>query len=87
MRIIDKLKQHLRDAADYNPEVQVAPACILWPDKESQWESVIPRIHTEMTELFILGEYDPERSTGPRLSICPGWAARIFALWNPALII
>ncbi len=65
MRIIDKLKQHLRDTADYNPEVQVAPACILWPDKERQWESVIPRIQAEMPELFILGEYDPERSTGP----------------------
>lgn len=65
MRIIDKLQDILREAAVYNPEVQAAPACILWPDKESQWEAVTPRIQAEMPELFVLGEYAPDKSIGP----------------------
>ncbi len=65
MRIIDKLQDNLRAAAEYNPEVQVAPACILWPDKERQWEAVIPRVQAEMPELFVLGEYAPDKRIGP----------------------
>lgn len=65
MRIIDKLVENLRTAAVYNPEVQVAPACVLWPDRERQWESVIARIQAEMPELFVLGDYDPKKRIGP----------------------
>ena len=32
MRIIDRLTKAIRRAAVHNPDVQVAPACILWPD-------------------------------------------------------
>ncbi|MCJ7624682.1 MAG: hypothetical protein MUO76_14365 [Anaerolineaceae bacterium] len=31
MRVIEYLLKAIRDAAMFNPEVQVAPACILWP--------------------------------------------------------
>src|SRR6056297_3893896 len=65
MRIVDTLQHTLRAAAEYNPEVQVAPACILWPDKERQWEAVIPRVQAEMPELFVLGEYAPDKRIGP----------------------
>lgn len=44
MRVIEKIIQALKDAAVYNPEVQVAPICILWPDRDRQWEAIIPRM-------------------------------------------
>jgi hypothetical protein len=28
------LTEAIRSAAIYNPEIQVAPACILWPDRD-----------------------------------------------------
>ena len=65
--MINFLIQSVRSSATFNPEVQVAPACILWPDKDRQWEAVIPRLMTEMTELFVLGDYDPEKHTGPAI--------------------
>lgn len=37
MRVIEHLIKTLRDSAIFNPEVQVAPSCILWPDKDRQW--------------------------------------------------
>lgn len=67
MRVIECLIKTLRDSAIFNPEVQVAPACILWPDKDRQWEAVIPRLRSELPELLVLGEYAPEHRTGPAI--------------------
>jgi len=76
MRILDGLIKAVRDAAVFNPEVQVAPVCILWPDRDRQWEAVIPRLQNDlsacdaqagMPELLVLGDYDPERKTGPAI--------------------
>ncbi len=65
--IIHRLIKAIRSAAVFNPDVQVAPACILWPDRDRQWEAVIPRLQNEMPELLVLGGYDPERKTGPAI--------------------
>lgn len=67
MRVIEHLVKTLRDSAIFNPEVQVAPACILWPDKDRQWEAVIPRLQSELAELLVLDNYAPERRTGPAI--------------------
>jgi len=67
MRVINHLLKSVRDAAVFNPDVQVAPACILWPDKDRQWEAVIPRLQEEMPELLVLGDYAPEKRTGPAI--------------------
>jgi hypothetical protein len=67
MRVIDQLLQAVRSAAVYNPEVQVAPACILWPDRDRQWEAVISLLQAELPELFILGDYAPKKRTGPAI--------------------
>ena len=66
-QIIEILTQTIRSAAVYNPEVQVAPACILWPDRDHQWEAVILRLQAELPELFVLGDYAPEKRTGPAI--------------------
>jgi len=65
--IVNKLIENIRSASIYNPEVQVAPACILWSDRDRQWEGIIPRIQIELPELFVLGEYDIEKRTGPAI--------------------
>lgn len=57
----------IRDAAVFNPEVQVAPACILWPDRDRQWEAVLPVLQAELPELFVLGDFTPEKRTGPAI--------------------
>lgn len=54
-------------ADSFNLEVQVAPACILWPDSERQWEAAISVLQAELSELMILGDYSPEKRTGPTI--------------------
>jgi hypothetical protein len=67
MRVLDHLLKSIRDAAVSNPEVQVAPACILWPDRDCQWEAAIPVLQAELPELMILGNYEPEKRMGPAI--------------------
>jgi len=67
MHVIEKLIQSVRGAAVHNPDVQVAPQCILWPDGDHQWGPVMPRLQAEMPQLFILGDYDPAKRTGPAI--------------------
>lgn len=67
MRVLDNLLQAVRGAAVFNPEVQVAPACILWPDRDRQWEAVMPTLQGALPELLILGDYVPEKHTGPAI--------------------
>ena len=65
MQFIEYLTKKIRDAAVFNPEVQVAPACILWPDYDRQWEEITQSLLKELPELLILGEYNPKMRTGP----------------------
>ncbi|MFA6373134.1 MAG: hypothetical protein WCW68_10950 [Methanothrix sp.] len=65
MLIIERLIKSIRDAAAFNPEVQAAPACILWPDHGRQWEAVLLHLQEELLELVILGNNSPEKSTVP----------------------
>ncbi|TWT48940.1 BREX-1 system phosphatase PglZ type B [Botrimarina hoheduenensis] len=65
--ISDKLMESVRSSAAYNANVQVAPACILWPDGDRQWEPVVPRLLQELPELCVLGDYDPAQRTGPAI--------------------
>jgi hypothetical protein len=41
MTVLDAIIQSLSRAGEYNQDDQVAPAVILWPDKERQWEPVL----------------------------------------------
>ncbi len=67
MKISDCLKETLRGAAVFNPDIQSAPACILWPDRDRQWEPAIPPLLKELPELAVLGEYAPEKRSGPAI--------------------
>lgn len=66
MQFIEHFIKGIRGAGDnFNPDVQVAPACVLWPDCDRQWEKVIQTLINELPELLILGDYNPEKHTGP----------------------
>lgn len=67
MPILEQLIKAVRSASVFNAQIQVPPACILWPDKERQWEAIIPRLQEQMPELCILGKYDPEQRRGPAI--------------------
>lgn len=67
MLIIDHFVSSIRAAARYNTDVQAAPHCILWTDADRQWEVVIPRLQQALPELFVLGDYDPNRKQGPAI--------------------
>jgi len=69
MDVIEYLVESIRESAKYNPDAQAAPFCILWPDKEKQWESIIPRLQTAMPELLALGSYQSKEKTGPAIWI------------------
>jgi PglZ domain len=61
---LDELIKKLRKAGTYNTSDQAAPAAILWPDKERQWEPLLPLLR-EHLPLLTFGTYKPEERTGP----------------------
>ncbi len=65
--VIDKLIYELKQAAQYNTDVQVAPKAILWPDGESLWEASIDILKEKLPEFLVLGKYAPEQKTGPAI--------------------
>jgi len=65
--IRDQLLKAIRNAAIHNPDVQVAPSCIPWLGGDRQWEPVAARLQAELPEMFILGEYDIVKRTGPAI--------------------
>lgn len=67
MKVLNHLLQSIRGAAAFNPEAQIAPACILWPDRDRQWEAVITGLKAELPELMVLGTYAPEKRIGPAI--------------------
>ena len=67
MKLIKHLVKAIRNSSIFNSDVQVAPACILWPDHDRQWEAIIPILQTELPELMILGDYEPEKRIGPAI--------------------
>ena len=69
MTIMQALIASLNKAADYNQNVQVAPAVILWPDKEGQWTALVPLLRANLRQFLTLGSYDPDTRTGPAIWI------------------
>ena len=64
-RRVDALIQSVTRAGEYNRDDQVAPAVILWPDKERQWEPVLPVLRVRLPQLLTLGPYAVNCKTGP----------------------
>lgn len=64
---LQTLAQALRRAARFNGDVECAPHCILWPDKEGQWRPVIAALQAELPELLVLGPIDEAHRAGPAI--------------------
>jgi hypothetical protein len=67
MTVLEALIQSLSRAGEYNRDDQVAPAVILWPDKERQWEPVLPALRERLPHLLTLGPYAANCKTGPAI--------------------
>jgi hypothetical protein len=65
MLVVDSLVNAIREAKKYNSNIQIAPAAVLWTDKDRQWESVINKVQVLLPELIVLGDYAPDKMTGP----------------------
>ena len=63
---LDHLARSLRGRASV-PSGQADPAAILWTDPGSEWRALIPEALSRIPELLVLGDYDPERRTGPAI--------------------
>jgi hypothetical protein len=61
---LDALADALLRAASYNRRDQIAPAAVLWPDQEREWEMLIPRLR-ERLPILAYGHYHPEERSGP----------------------
>jgi len=63
--VLDGIVRSLEAArASYDPDAQVAPVALLWPDEGAQWEPAIERI-AERLPVVSLGPYDPAARRGP----------------------
>lgn len=65
MRILEFIAQSLKKAADHNSHDVVPPRAVLWTDAERVWESVIDSVRGAYPQLWILGNYQPEKHQGP----------------------
>jgi hypothetical protein len=65
MTIIEKLIDHISQAATYNRYDFSKPSVILWPDGEKLWEKVIPMLADAMPNLFVLDEDSIDSRRGP----------------------
>jgi hypothetical protein len=62
--LLDALAAVIIRAGDFNQNDQTSSAAILWPDKERQWEPLLPALRLRLP-LLTLGGYDPAVRSGP----------------------
>ena len=65
MTLLDHLVSVLSQAHLTNTDAGVKPACVLWPDGDRHWESIIPQLRAELPQLYSFGEYAPDDKQGP----------------------
>lgn len=65
--LLSALSKALVAMGQGNSSVGVGVAAILWPDKDRQWLPVLPVLQRLLPQLLTLGEYDPEKRSGPAI--------------------
>jgi len=64
LTFLDALVEIITRARSHNKNDQVPPAVVLWPDKDRQWETLLPLLR-EHLPLLTFGPYKPLEWTGP----------------------
>ena len=65
--VVETLIKSLYSASAHNPNDASQPVAVLWTDRDSQWQPVIPSLRRLMPQLLALGTYEPEQRTGPSI--------------------
>ena len=66
--VLDRLVEHIR-ARDVDFDDQARPVAILWTDPKGEWLPLVTAMLPQVEELLILGDFAPERRTGPAIWI------------------
>lgn len=64
--LLDALEQSFLDALR-TPDGSAAPAALLWADVDRQWAGLVARLQAALPHLFVFGDYDPGKRTGPAI--------------------
>ena len=64
--VLDAVVDALRAAAAYDKNDQAAPAAVLWPDKNREWEPLAARLRGKLP-LLEFGDYSPDARSGPAI--------------------
>lgn len=67
LTVLEALRDSITTAGRYNPNDMVRPTAILWSDPNGQWSLVVSQLQSLMPELLALGDFQPERKTGPAI--------------------
>ena len=67
--ILEVIRAKLAARASVTDGLEEPPLCVLWPDRDRQWEPALPRLLEDIPELIALGAYAPESRTGPAIWI------------------
>ena len=65
--VVERLKASLEAASAHNPSGAEKPVAVLWTDSDAQWRPILTRLRALMSQLLVLGEYEPENRTGPSI--------------------
>ncbi len=64
--LLDVVSDGLRAAAvNYHVGVEEPPSVVLWPDPDGVWKPLVGILQDLMPELLVLGDFAPEKRTGP----------------------
>lgn len=66
-QFVTELIYAVQTAAKGNSHTAAPSAAVLWTDKEGQWQAAIPALKKVMSNLFVLGQYEPEQHSGPAI--------------------
>src|SRR3972149_1027001 len=53
------------EAALRVPEGVAEPVALLWTDADGQWRPLITALQNELPQLYVLGDYNSDKRTGP----------------------
>jgi len=62
--LIEKLRLAAKEHIKGNTS---EPCALVWPDKGGHWAAVVDKIQADCGELYILGDYCPEKRKGPAM--------------------